>query len=197
MNAGSITGIVVAGFVGLVAFTYWGTYNGFQKKDETVKAAERQIASCYQKRSDLFGNLQATVERFSKQEKEVVIGNAQVRAGVGSIKLPDNTTPDQLREFMESQKGMGSAISRLLAVAEAVPNMASSSNFLSLQKDIKQTENQCNMLRNRYIQTVQSYNSSIRTFPSNIVANMHGYTSKQQLTFDDEQQNRQTPRLFR
>jgi len=197
MNSTGVFGIIVTSLILLVGAIWWGTYNGLQSKDEAVTAAERQIASCYQKRADLFTNLQSTVEAFTKQEKDLVLGNAEMRSRIGQIKLPDNPTTEQIQAFVEAQKGMGSVMTRLLAVAESVPNMASSANFLSLQKELKQTENQCNMTRNRYIARVQALNTSTRTFPSNMIANYHNIKPRDQIAFDDEQGNRQSPRLFK
>lgn len=191
-------GIFGLGFFGLlvVGMVYWGTYNGFQKKDEGVTAAEREIASCYQKRADAITNMAATVERFATQERTVFSEVTAARASVGRIQLPDGATAAQVQELSAAIQQQGSALTRLLAVSEAYPALKSDQNFLKLQGDLKQVENQCNVLRNRYIRTVQAYNVSIRSFPSNIVANIHGYSAKEQIKFDNEEQNRQSPRVF-
>lgn len=195
MNGNYILGGLAA--VTLVAgMTYWSTYNGFQRKDEGVIASERKIASCYQKRYDLFSNLEATVTKAASQEKDIIIGNAEARNKSGAVRLPDNATPEQIRAFMEAQQGLGSSITKLLAVAESVPSMATNINFLKMQKDLKDIETQCSILRSRYIEIVASYNTSIRSFPANIVASMHGMTKKDQLKFDEETQIKKSPRVF-
>lgn len=193
---GKIIAGVMAGSVLLGGMIYWGTYNGFQRKDENINADERKIASCYQKRSDLFSNLEATVERVAKQEKDIVIGNAEARSKAGSIRLPDNATPEQVKAFMEAQQGMGSVMTRLLAVAESVPSLGTNVNFLKMQKDLKDIETQCSILRNRYIQDVAAYNASIRSFPSNVVANFHDIKKRDQIKFDDEVKIKTSPRVF-
>lgn len=194
MSGGVIAATVLGGVVLLGGLTYWGTYNGFQKKDESITASERKIASCYQKRADLITNQEAAVERILKQEKDVVLGNANARAAsTAPAKLPENATPEQITEFIKAQ---GNTLTRLNAVMESVPNIATTVNMALFQKDLKQTENQCNLLRNQYIETVRSYNTSLRTFPANMVANFHGLVSKKQIEFENEQQNRQSPRVF-
>lgn len=191
MSTGTIVGISAAVLTGVLALTYMGTYNGFQRKDEGVTAAERTIASCYQKRADLITNQEAAVERIMKQENQVIIGNANARNT--TQKLPDNATPEQVTEFIKAQ---GNTLARLTALTESVPKIATAANMALFQRDLKQVENQCNILRNRYIESVKGYNASIRTFPSNIVASNHGYTVKKQIEFENEQQNRQSPRVF-
>lgn len=199
MNAGAITGMVMAGVVVIAGLTYVGTYNGFINKETNIVKDERKIASCYQKRADLFGNIEAAVERGMKQEKDVVLGNATARAGAvtgGRATLPDNATPEQIKEFMAAQAGLGQRMTQLLATVEAVPAIASLVNLGQFQKDIRDTEQQCNILRNRYIETVATYNKSLRRFPSNIVANIHSFKDKEQIKFDDEVKIKQSSRVF-
>lgn len=193
---GKIIGLGFLGGLIFLGLMYVGTYNGFQRRDEGVSAAEREIASCYQKRADAITNLAATVERFASHERGVFNDVTQARASVGRIQLPDGATAAQIQEMSAAIQQQGSALTRLLAVSEAYPQLKSDQNFLQMQKDLKQVENQCNVLRNRYIRTVQAYNTSIRSFPSNIVANFHGYSTKEQIKFDNEEQNRQSPRVF-
>lgn len=188
---------VLLGIVAMFSVTWMSTYNGFQRKDQSVQAAERKIASCYQKRADLIGNLEATVSQYATHEKSTLTEITQSRAGAGQVKLPENATPEQLKEFAEAQKANTSALSRLLAISENYPNLKANVNFLSLQKDLKQVENQCNILRNKYIEEIKLYNTSIHTFPSNIIAGVHGMSKKEQLKFDDEKENKKSPRVFK
>jgi len=196
MNTSSIIGIGLLATTALVGMVYMGTYNGFQKKDEGVKASERTIASCYQKRADLITNLASTVERYAGHENSTFTEVTKMRAGVGSVKLPENATPEQMKEWSEAQKVNSGALSRLLAVSENYPNLKADKIFLDLTKNLRDVEQQCALLRQRYISSVAAYNSSVRTFPSNIVANIHDIKAKEQLQFDDEAQNKRSPRVF-
>ena len=193
MNGFSITGLVLLGLLVLGGLTYMSTYNGFMRKDQNIVETERKVASCYQKRSDLLTNLEATVNRYATHEQSTQTGVAQARAGAGQVKIPENATPEQLAA---AQTMASSVFSRLMAVAEATPNLKADRQFLDIQKQLRDTENQCNVLRNRQIEAVKVYNTSLTTFPSNIIAGMHGLTKKEQLTFEDEMTNRKSPRLF-
>lgn len=179
-----------------IASTWMGTYNGIQKRDEGVKGKEREIASCYQKRGDMITNLANTVERFAQQERSVIVDATQARgpnAGSGAIKLPEGATPEQITAVLAAQ---ASTMVRLNSVTEAYPQLKSDQNFLRMQADLKQVETQCDMIRRQYITSVQQFNTGIRTFPSNIIAGFHGVAIKEQIKFDNEAQNRISPRVF-
>jgi LemA protein len=158
-----------------------------------VTNGERKIASCYQKRADLLTNMEATVRQAAGHEKDVVIGNAQARAAGNSVKLPDNATPEQITAYLNAQSGV---MARINSVVESVPSIKANVNFLMLQRDLKNIETQCSVLRSRYIEDVGAYNAALKRFPSNIVANIHGMTKKDQIKFDDEKANEKSPRLF-
>lgn len=180
----------------LVGAIWMGTFNGFQRKDQEVVGSERKIASCYQKRADLVSNLEATVNKYASHERGTFESVTQSRAQVGRVNLPETPTPEDRKAFEEAVKANQSALSRLLAVAENYPNLKASTNFLTLQGDLRKVENECTILRNRYIDNVKVYNTSTQTFPSRIVASYHGFMKKDQLQFEDEVQNRRSPRVF-
>ena len=194
MSTSGIVAIVGAGIAAVVGMMYVGTFNGFQNKEMLVTTGERKIASCYQKRADTLTNMEATVNRAAGHEKDVVIGNAQARTAANATKLPDNATPDQITAYVNAQSGV---MARINSVVESVPSIKANVNFLLLQKDLKGIEAQCAILRNQYIDHVGSYNAALKRFPSNIVANMHGLTKKDQIKFDDEETNKKSPRLFK
>lgn len=193
MSNGYVALAVVAGIVGIPAMIWVGTYNGLNRKELNISKTDREVVSCYQKRADLLSNLEATVNRYANHEKDTQLGVAERRAGAGQVKVPENATPEQLAE---AQKLASSVFSRLMAVAEATPDLKANVNFLLLQKDLKQTETQCSILRKRQIEAINTFNLSLRTFPSNIIANTHGFTEKKQLEFDNEQDLKKSPRLF-
>lgn len=193
MNTSTVALIAILGVTFFAGVTYLSTYNGFMRKEQEVVGAERKVASCYQKRADLLGNLEATVNRYANHEQQTQTGVAQARAGAGKIQVPDNLSPEALAA---AQSQMSSVFSRLMAVAEATPNLKADRNFMDLQKQLKDTEGQCSLLRSRQIDIVKAYNTSLTTFPSNIVANIHGLTKKDQLTFEDEATNKKAPKLF-
>lgn len=193
MSTGGIVAAVMAVIVVLMSMVFVGTYNGLMRKEENITATERQVASCYQKRADQISNQAASVERIMGQEKDVIIGNANLRSNAQSVRLPENATVDQINEFIKAQ---GNLLARMSSVVENSPNIATAANMALFQRDLKQVENQCNVLRNRQIEAVKVFNTSLRTFPSNFVAGFAGLSVKKQIEFENEEQNRRSPRVF-
>ena len=145
-----------------------GTYNSFVTLDEGVKASWAQVENQLQRRYDLIPNLVETVKGFAKQEKEVFIGVTEARAKVGGAK----NIPDKI----EANNQLTGALSRLLVTVERYPDIKSNQNFIRLQDELAGTENRIAVERMRYNETVKTYNVRIRTFPSNIMAGMFGFT---------------------
>ncbi|MDE2149538.1 MAG: LemA family protein [Gammaproteobacteria bacterium] len=163
-------------------------YNRLQQQDEQVKAAWSEVANQYQRRADLIPNLVNTVKGYAQQEKEVLIGVTQARARVGSVQatpgLLDN--PQAFRKFERAQGQLTGALSRLLVVSERYPQLKSDQNFRDLQAQLEGTENRIAVARHRYIEAVQSYNVTIRSFPSNLTAKALGYRVKPNFAVADE-----------
>ncbi|HKO88006.1 MAG TPA: LemA family protein [Burkholderiales bacterium] len=177
---------VIALFVGLL-LSGCG-YNEFQSKDEAVKAAWSEVLNQYQRRADLIPNLVNTVKAYAAHEREVLTQVTEARARVGSIQatpeLVDN--PEAFAKFQAAQANLTSALSRLLVVAENYPNLKADANFRDLQAQLEGTENRITVARNRYIQTVQDYNVTVRQFPKNLTAKMFGYKVKPNFAVENE-----------
>ncbi len=168
-------------------------YNRLQTEDEQVKANHARVLSVSKKRYDLVPNLVKTVQGFAVQEKDVFLGVASARAKVGQVTLPENATPEQMKQFTDAQKEMGGALSKLLVVAENYPQLKSDANFLRLQKTLEDLETQLAAARNQYIKSVQAYNVTVRSFPTNLTAMLFGYEKKAQLQVEDEAAIKQAP----
>lgn len=164
-------------------------YNTLQSTDEQVAANWSEVLNQYQRRADLIPNLVNTVKGFATQEKEVLLGVTEARAKIGSIQV----TPELLNnatafsQFQSAQSELGSALSRLLAVAENYPELKSDGNFRDLQAQLEGTENRITVARNRYIQAVQTYNVTVRSFPSNLTAKLFGFETKPNFAVENEQ----------
>ena len=167
-------------------------YNQIQTTDETTKSAWAEVTNQYQRRFDLIPNLVNTVKGYAQQEKDVLVQVTEARAKVGQIKV-DPSNPDSLKQFENAQKDMGSAVSRLLVVAESYPQLKSDANFRELQAEIAGTENRITVARKRYIDAIQSYNVLVREFPNNLTAKIFGYQVKPQFTVDNEGQIKTAP----
>jgi len=147
-------------------------YNDLQRQDEGVKAAWSEVLNQYQRRADLVPNLVNTVKGYAQQEQTVLTEVTNARASVGSIKATPELVndPEAFQKFIQAQNQLQGALSRLLAVSENYPDLKSNQNFRDLQAQLEGTENRIAVARNRYIKTVQEYNSTVRQFPTNLTA---------------------------
>jgi LemA protein len=163
-------------------------YNTLQTQDEQVKSAWSEVINQYQRRADLIPNLVNTVKGYAAQEQQVLIGVTEARAKVGSIQATPELVndPQALAKFQAAQGDLSNALSHLMAVVENYPQLKSDQNFRDLQAQLEGTENRITVARNRYIQAVQNYNVTVRTFPANLTATMFGYKPKPNFTVENE-----------
>ena len=167
-------------------------YNSIQTIDEQTKSAWSEVLNQYQRRADLIPNLVNTVKGYAQQEQAVLIGVTEARAKATSIKV-DASTPESLKQFQQAQGQLSGALSRLLVVSENYPQLKSDQNFRDLQVQLESTENRITVARNRYIQAVQDYNTTIRQFPVNLTAKMFGAQVKPNFTVENEAQISKPP----
>jgi LemA protein len=164
-------------------------YNSLQSQDEAIKAAWSEVLNQYQRRADLVPNLVNTVKGYAAQEERVLREVTEARASVGAIQ----TTPALLNDpaafqrFAQAQGQLSGALSRLVAVSENYPQLKSDGAFRDLQAQLEGTENRITVARNRYIQAVQAYNVTVRSFPSNLTAQWLHLTPKPNFSVDNEQ----------
>ena len=163
-------------------------YNAMQTQDEQIKAAWSEVLNQYQRRADLIPNLVNTVKGYAAQESSVLLGVTQARAKVGSIQATPELVndPAAFAKFQAAQGELSSALSRLLVVTENYPQLKSDQNFRDLQAQLEGTENRITVSRNRYIQAVQNYNVTVRSFPGNLTAMIFGYKPKPNFTVENE-----------
>jgi LemA protein len=161
-----IIGIIIV--VILIPYAYLqSTYNTLVSMDESVKAQWAQVENQLQRRTDLIPNLVETVKGFATQEKEVFIKVTEARsrvAGAGTI-----------REKIDANNQLSSALARLLVVVERYPELKSNTNFIRLQDELAGTENRIAVERMRFNEAVRAYNTKLRSFPTNIIAGMFGF----------------------
>ncbi|MDY6849038.1 MAG: LemA family protein [Thermodesulfobacteriota bacterium] len=145
-------------------------YNEIQRNEEAVIAAWADVEATYQRRADLIPNLVETVKAYAAHERETLEAVTQARASVGQVNLSSNdlNDPAALERYQQAQGQLSSALSRLLVVAERYPDLKASQNFRDLQHQLEGTENRINVARQRYNDAVQTFNTSIRTFPNNL-----------------------------
>ena len=163
-------------------------YNDLQTKDESVKASWSEVINQYQRRADLVPNLVSTVQGYAAQEKSVLTEVTQARASVGQMKITPEIVndPEAMKRFSDAQGELTNALSRLLVVSENYPNLKSDALFRDLSAQLEGTENRISVARNRYIEQVQIFNTTVRQFPTNITAKVIGMPPKANFTVENE-----------
>ncbi|QOY73068.1 LemA family protein [Pseudomonas sp. OST1909] len=144
--------------------------NNIPTLDEQAKAAWGQVQNQYQRRADLIPNLVETVKAYAAHEQETLTAVIEARAKATSIQVDASTldNPEKLKQFQQAQDGLSGALSRLMVVSERYPDLKANQNFLALQSQLEGTENRIAVARRDFIQTVQAYNTEIRTFPGRL-----------------------------
>lgn len=166
------------GFVILASQSSCG-YNTMVAKDENVEAAWANVQNAYQRRADLVPNLVNTVKGAANFEKSTLTDVIEARAKATSVNIsPDNLSPENIQRFQQAQGELSGALSRLLVSVERYPELKANQNFLELQAQLEGTENRISVERRKFNETVQDYNSYIRSFPRNLVAGMFDFEKK-------------------
>jgi LemA protein len=163
-------------------------FNQIQTNDEAVNAAWSEVLNQYKRRADLIPNLVSIVQGYAAHEKEVLTRVTEARASVGGMKVTPELLNDEaaFAKFQKAQTEVGSALARLMVVAENYPQLKADANFRDLQAQVEGTENRIAVARNRYIKAVQDYNVSVRTFPNNLTAMAMSWKTKANFTVEDE-----------
>ncbi len=170
-------------------------YNTLQVKDEAVTASWAEVQNQYQRRADLVPNLVNVVKGYAKHEEQVLTEVTQARANVAGLKVDKEVLEDPalFQKYQEAQAQMTSALSRLIAVSENYPDLKANEQFRDLQVQLEGTENRIAVARNRYISTVQDYNSYVRQFPQVMTAKVIGMDPKP--NFSAEQGAQTAPKV--
>jgi LemA protein len=172
-------------------------YNHLQSTDEQIKASWSEVVNQYQRRADLIPNLVNTVKGYAAHEKDVLTQVTQARAAATSMQVTPEVLndPAAFAKFQAAQGALSGALSRLLAVSENYPNLKADANFRDLQAQLEGTENRIAVARNRYIKSVQEFNVTVRSFPSNLTAMAFGYKQKPNFTVENEKEIATPPKV--
>ena len=166
------------GFIMINSLSSCG-YNTMVQKDETVETAWANVQNAYQRRADLIPNLVNTVKGAANFEREALESVINARAKATSVQLnADDLTPENLQRFQAAQNELGGALSRLLVSVERYPELKANQNFLELQAQLEGTENRISVERRKFNEAVQDYNTTVRSFPNNLMAGIFGFERK-------------------
>jgi len=146
------------------------TYNQMVVIQEQVNGSWAQVQTVLQRRYDLIPNLVETVKGYASHEERVLTAVTEARAKVGGAATPGDR--------MKAEGDLSNALSRLMVVVEAYPNLKANQNFIALQDQLEGTENRIAVERQRYNDTVRGYNQYIRQFPQNLISGMFGFERK-------------------
>jgi LemA protein len=176
--------LIIAGLLLVALIIVMMAVGGYNRLVRLKQATDRQwaqVQNVYQRRADLIPNLVSTVSGAADFEKSTLTDITQARASVGQVKIDPNTgptNPQQLEAFDKAQGQLSSALSRLLVVSERYPELKANANFQALQAQLEGTENRISVERGRFNETVQAYNTAVKTFPTALFAGLMGFSER-------------------
>ncbi|MBO5674864.1 MAG: LemA family protein [Bacteroidaceae bacterium] len=182
--------IIVVAVIAIV----WGItgYNGLVGMDEGVQTKWADVETQYQRRADLIPNLVNTVKGYAAHESETLQAVVEARAKATSVNIdPTNMSAEQIANFQKAQDGVSSALGRLLVTVEKYPDLKANENFRELQAQLEGTENRISVARRDYNEAARKYNTTLRSFPKNILAGMFGFEKK--AYFEAQEGSEQAP----
>ncbi len=179
MKKGTVILISVVALVAIIALWAMSAYNKLVVAEESVTTEWANVESQYQRRADLIPNLVSTVKGYAAHEQETLeaVVSARAKATQMTVDAKD-LTPEKLQEYQAAQGEVGAALGRLLMITENYPDLKANQNFMALQEQLEGTENRIQVARQKFNLTAKTYNTSIRRFPTNILAGMFGFESK-------------------
>lgn len=184
MKKGLIIVIAIVAVVAILGGSLVSSYNGLVEKQANVENADAQIQVQLQRRADLIPNLVNTVKGYAQHEEDVYTALADARAKLNSASTPE--------EYTEANASFESALSRLLVVVENYPELKADKNFVALQDQLEGTENRISVARKDYNDIATEYNTSIKKFPTVIIAGMFGFEKVDLFEATEESQNAPT-----
>jgi LemA protein len=186
--------IIILGVLAVLAIWGISSYNSIITAEENVSTAWSQVENQYQRRADLIPNLVETVKGYTSHESTTLENVVAARAKATQITIdPTNATPEQLVAFQNAQGELSQALGRLMAITENYPDLKANKNFEALQSQLEGTENRITVARNNFNEEARRYNTLIRRFPSNIIANMLG--SEKRPYFESAEGSNQAPKV--
>jgi LemA protein len=176
LSKAGITTIIVAAVVLLFGGTCVATYNKLVRLGQAADAQWAQVENAYQRRADLVPNLVETVKGAAAFERGTITEVTEARSRVGQLAVPKDVTtnPDAFKRYQSAQEQLGGALSRLLVVAEAYPNLKATENFRDLQAQLEGTENRIAVERMRFNEAARDFDTARASFPTSIVAGIFG-----------------------
>jgi len=192
-----ILGLIVLGVIGSCSAVV-GSYNNMVTLNQSADAAWGQVENVYQRRFDLIPNMVESVKKYLNYEHDTFKDVAEARQQVNNLKLSNDqiavaNSPELQKQFLDAQQNLGSALSRLMVVVEKYPDLKGNTIMTGFMDEQAGTENRVAVERKRFQEAVQSYNTAIKVFPSNIIAGMFGF--KERAYYKAEQGAEKAPKV--
>jgi LemA protein len=182
-----LIGVVVA----LVAYVIFA-YNTFVRLLQRAKEAWADIDVQLKRRYDLIPNLIETVKGYAAHERETFDAVTQARAKATQVHVdPSNITPEQITAMAGAESSLTDTLGRLMAIAEAYPDLKANTNFLELQRELSDTENKIQAARRFYNTNVRDLNIALESFPSNIVGKTFHFEAKEYFELEEKSEERE------
>lgn len=179
-----LIGVTVA--IGLTVWWVGNTYNSMATFDQGVQAKWADVEAQYQRRMDTIPNLVEVVKGSANFEQKTLTDVIEARAKATQVVIdPSKLDANSIQKFQEAQGLVGSALGRLMAVAENYPALTSTAGFRDLQSQLEGTENRIAVARRDFNGAAQTYNTRIATFPGNIVAGVFSFEKKAYFKSDE------------
>lgn len=187
--------IIVAVVAVIVVWTIM-TYNGFVKLTQRTKEAWADIDVQLKRRYDLIPNLVETVKGYAAHEQGTFDAVTKARAEATSVHVdPANITPEQIQAMAGAEQALTGALGKLLAVAEAYPDLKANQNFGQLQTELSDTENKIQAARRFYNGNVRDLAIKLQSFPSNIIGNMFGFKEEEYFELEEGSEERENVKV--
>lgn len=166
-----------------------GYYNTIQTLDEKQNSAAAEVINQYKRRTDLITNLANTVKGYTKHEQQVFSDIAASRSALAQLQItPESFQSEaEIKNFEKMQSTLRTELSRLLVLVESYPELKSSELYKNLMVQLEGTENRIAVARNRYIESVRIYNTTLRKVPYVFLANVFGYSELPQFSIEDSE----------
>lgn len=176
---GCIVVVVIVAIIGIIAFWAIGKRNGFVGMEQNVNAKWSNVETVYQKRANLIPNLERTVKSYAKFEQETLTKVVEARSKATSVNIdPTSMTEADMAKFQAAQGELSGALSRLMAVVESYPNLKADQQYINFQREYTAIENSIRSETVYYNDAAKEYNTNIKTFPNNVIANFSNFKEK-------------------
>lgn len=176
---GCIVLVVIVALIAIVGFWAVGVRNSFVEQEQNVNAKWSNVETVYQKRANLIPNLERTVKSYAKFEQETLTKVVEARSKATSINIdPTNMTEADMAKFQAAQGELSGALSRLMAVVESYPNLKADQQYINFQREYTAIENSIRSETVYYNDAAKEYNTNIKTFPNNVIANFSNFKEK-------------------